>query len=268
MRKSILIFTAVLVAGAFAHAFADDMTSLDSGVETARAARLGAPSAPATPAAAQPNQSDARGGATQSTGGAQGLRALPVPATTPSTASGPARAPIAGRDTPGAPTDTGTSTREISNRAATVQPIARTAITPSTSDNRIISTRTSVTAGPDTGRATATVAPVSTDQTAQTRVAIAPVHGTGAAPTMPVVSRTSPNARATGDKPSAMGRSAIQLSRSAKKAAPIPDDQRDFTTCHDTYFQCMDEFCANKDAQLKRCACSSRVHDFDKQKKQ
>ena len=25
----------------------------------------------------------------------------------------------------------------------------------------------------------------------------------------------------------------------------------------------MDEFCANKDAQLKRCACSSRIHEFD-----
>ena len=25
----------------------------------------------------------------------------------------------------------------------------------------------------------------------------------------------------------------------------------------------MDEFCANKDTQLKRCACSSRIHEFD-----
>ena len=31
---------------------------------------------------------------------------------------------------------------------------------------------------------------------------------------------------------------------------------------------CMDEFCANKDAQLKRCACSSRLHEFDRVKKQ
>jgi len=30
----------------------------------------------------------------------------------------------------------------------------------------------------------------------------------------------------------------------------------------------MDEFCANKDSQLKRCACSTRIHDFDKTKKQ
>ena len=30
----------------------------------------------------------------------------------------------------------------------------------------------------------------------------------------------------------------------------------------------MDEFCANKDSQLKRCACSSRVNEFDDIKEQ
>ncbi len=30
----------------------------------------------------------------------------------------------------------------------------------------------------------------------------------------------------------------------------------------------MDEFCANKDSQLKRCACSSRVNEFDKTREQ
>ena len=30
----------------------------------------------------------------------------------------------------------------------------------------------------------------------------------------------------------------------------------------------MDEFCANKDSQLKRCACSSRVNEFDNVKAQ
>jgi len=42
---------------------------------------------------------------------------------------------------------------------------------------------------------------------------------------------------------------------------------RDYKTCREVYYECMDEFCANKDAQLKRCACSSRLHDFDKVKK-
>ncbi len=40
-----------------------------------------------------------------------------------------------------------------------------------------------------------------------------------------------------------------------------------YKACRDTFFQCMDEFCANKDAQLKRCACSARIHEFDNIKK-
>ena len=43
---------------------------------------------------------------------------------------------------------------------------------------------------------------------------------------------------------------------------------RDYKTCRQVYYECMDEFCANKDAQLKRCACSSRLHEFDRVKKQ
>ena len=38
--------------------------------------------------------------------------------------------------------------------------------------------------------------------------------------------------------------------------------------CRDVYYKCMDEFCANKDSQLKRCACSSRLNEFDTVKKQ
>lgn len=36
-----------------------------------------------------------------------------------------------------------------------------------------------------------------------------------------------------------------------------------YTKCKEVYYSCMDEFCANKDTQLKRCACSARVNDFD-----
>lgn len=42
----------------------------------------------------------------------------------------------------------------------------------------------------------------------------------------------------------------------------------DNKACRDVYYECMDEFCANKDTQLKRCACSSRLHEFDDIKKQ
>ena len=37
---------------------------------------------------------------------------------------------------------------------------------------------------------------------------------------------------------------------------------RDFGKCKTVFFDCMDEFCANKDAQLKRCACSTRANEF------
>lgn len=40
-----------------------------------------------------------------------------------------------------------------------------------------------------------------------------------------------------------------------------------YKKCREVYYNCMDEFCANKDSQLKRCACSSRVNEFDSTKK-
>lgn len=42
----------------------------------------------------------------------------------------------------------------------------------------------------------------------------------------------------------------------------------DYSRCKTVYNECMDEFCANKDANLRRCACSSRIHEFDSIKKQ
>ena len=37
---------------------------------------------------------------------------------------------------------------------------------------------------------------------------------------------------------------------------------RDATKCRSVFYECMDEFCANKDTQLKRCACSTRINEF------
>lgn len=42
----------------------------------------------------------------------------------------------------------------------------------------------------------------------------------------------------------------------------------DYSQCKSVYYECMDEFCAMKDANLRRCACSSRAHEFDNIKKQ
>lgn len=37
---------------------------------------------------------------------------------------------------------------------------------------------------------------------------------------------------------------------------------RDYSKCRGVFNDCMDEFCANKDSLLKRCACSTRVNEF------
>lgn len=58
----------------------------------------------------------------------------------------------------------------------------------------------------------------------------------------------------------------------ARNGAPTPEvaaiTSRDFKSCRDVFQNCMDEFCANKDATLKRCACSARAREFDGMKKQ
>lgn len=61
-----------------------------------------------------------------------------------------------------------------------------------------------------------------------------------------------------------------KFSRNATDAPTITAEEfksRNFSACKDVFFECMDEFCANKDSSLKRCACSARIHDFDKTKK-
>ncbi|MCL2749307.1 MAG: hypothetical protein FWE50_04520 [Alphaproteobacteria bacterium] len=58
-----------------------------------------------------------------------------------------------------------------------------------------------------------------------------------------------------------------KLARSATTARATGAPTTGYKACRDIYFGCMDEFCANKNAQLKRCACSARVHEFDNIKK-
>jgi len=41
-----------------------------------------------------------------------------------------------------------------------------------------------------------------------------------------------------------------------------------YSGCRTVYYECMDEFCATKDTNLRRCACSSRVNEFNGIKKQ
>ena len=58
------------------------------------------------------------------------------------------------------------------------------------------------------------------------------------------------------------------------RATTLNDDKiseiksKDYSKCKTVYWECMDEFCANKDTTLRRCACSSRIHEFDDIKQQ
>ena len=63
---------------------------------------------------------------------------------------------------------------------------------------------------------------------------------------------------------------AKHISRAAELNAEKIDNikSKDYSKCKTVYFECMDEFCANKDTNLRRCACSSRIHEFDSIKKQ
>ena len=64
-------------------------------------------------------------------------------------------------------------------------------------------------------------------------------------------------------------RLATPISARATKTATREDIlNRTYSKCKTVFNDCMDEFCANKDAQLKRCACSARVNDFNRIKKQ
>lgn len=75
----------------------------------------------------------------------------------------------------------------------------------------------------------------------------------------------SPVSRTQNTRPTS-SRSAM-ISRSATVGTP-DITTRDFQSCRSVFYDCMDEFCANKDTTLKRCACSSRVNEFDGTKKQ
>lgn len=75
---------------------------------------------------------------------------------------------------------------------------------------------------------------------------------------LPTMTRTAARIAATTHaKRSGFARSATTSTKTRESIM-----QRDFSKCKTVFFDCMDEFCANKDAQLKRCACSTRTNEF------
>lgn len=86
--------------------------------------------------------------------------------------------------------------------------------------------------------------------------------------------RTATRTPTTTIRTSTAARNASRRTSIARSATTDTANLRDVVMnanhkeCRDVFYNCMDEFCANKDSQLKRCACSSRLHEFDGIKKQ
>ena len=116
----------------------------------------------------------------------------------------------------------------------------------------------------DTGARTTALRTVNTRNTQTTVVPRTPANN--------LVSRNATNTRTTTSRATSTQPTRIS-SRTVSRAATntVTREEvmsRDYSKCKTVFFECMDEFCANKDAQLKRCACSSRIHEFDSVKKQ
>lgn len=69
------------------------------------------------------------------------------------------------------------------------------------------------------------------------------------------------NTRTPSTKITSRATRAGTLARNASTAAAAVM-ARDYSKCRTVFNECMDEFCANKDTQLKRCACSVRYKEF------
>ena len=82
------------------------------------------------------------------------------------------------------------------------------------------------------------------------------------------ISRSATNRATT--RTTSVSRAAISRAATTDTQKKLTADDvisRDYKKCREVYYNCMDEFCANKDSQLKRCACSSRMNEFDSVKK-
>ena len=64
----------------------------------------------------------------------------------------------------------------------------------------------------------------------------------------------------------AAARNSRNMVRAATDESGIRTTQ--YQKCREIYYDCMDEFCANKDSNLRRCACSARATEFDGVKQQ
>ncbi|MDL2295221.1 hypothetical protein LJC18_00155 [Lachnospiraceae bacterium OttesenSCG-928-E19] len=253
MKKFNLLLAVCLGMLAFAPAWSDDASDI------ARAAKRGTTSPTVTTTASTTTQTRGRidtpttGSATVSGASRTNVTASSTtsqrPDTTVTTTTTRDRSVInqASRETAGVVTDRSRSTvptiQSVANRATigtTATPSARTGTVVNSSRG---SARTAI-------------------QTPTSSARSGVVRPTGAA------ARSATTTASSANRPSRTG--ATNISRAAATGSVVGSNPigQDYKKCRTVFYECMDEFCANKDTQLKRCACSARIHDFDGIRKQ
>lgn len=103
----------------------------------------------------------------------------------------------------------------------------------------------------------------------QTTTNLAPRSpGTATTTTARTAARTATNSTRAATTRGASKQKNTRKSRAATSVGITGAISANYTACRKIYYDCMDEFCANKDSQLRRCACSSRATEFNGAKKQ
>ena len=116
-----------------------------------------------------------------------------------------------------------------------------------TARSRTATTRTRNTSAKNVSARTTTTPTISHPTSTNTR--------TGGTTPRPAVARTSVTTRSL---------SPAMRTRAADANVVTREEivSRDYKKCRTVFYDCMDEFCANKDSDLKRCACSTRINEF------
>ncbi len=138
--------------------------------------------------------------------------------------------------------------------------------------SRTTTTKPTIITRPDTGSATQSVSSRPA-QNIQSRTAKTTDKDATQSRTATTSKKSAPRPTIQPTRSVISGRTATNNLRTtkARNATTKPSASemmtRDFSKCRTVFYDCMDEFCANKDAQLKRCACSSRINEFNSTKR-
>jgi len=171
--------------------------------------------------------------------------------------------------------------RDSGNTVTTINSASRSNQTTKTESNKSDKSRTTVKTSRNNQSTSLSKGTAVSRQTVKPRSTQVSVNSVK--PRITTVSRNTETSRSieprNNAKKTTVSRTATGVRKSATRtkttrAAQLNDEKitdiksRDYSKCKTVYYDCMDEFCANKDTDLRRCACSSRIHEFDDIKKQ